>query len=367
MTANECSVSFFLPTLTPGGIERVFLTLTRGFANKGYSTNLIVADFRGEFIDEIPKNVNIVDLEVDRTAKSLVPLVKYLRRSHPDVLISGHDHANIVASLAGKLSLSDTKIAVGIHSLRSQKKRNDGRLNYSPTHSILTPFSYYLANFILPVSRAASEELNDGRLIDEDKIHVIPNPVDIDTILSSDYPPNHPWFSNNRIILGVGRLVPDKGYDDLIRAFDILSDNMNDLRLVLLGDGFSREELESLAGDFDLYNKIDFVGYVHNPYPYICSADLLVQPSRHEGFSMTLVEAMACGTPVVATDCPGGPAEILEKGKYGPLVPVGDPNSLADAIDSQLQNPTDSKQLIARASDFSVGTVVDQYESLLFS
>ena len=168
------------------------------------------------------------------------------------------------------------------------------------------------------------------------------------------------------MILAVGRLSDAKDFPTLLKAIVRMNEKRK-VKCIILGEGELREKLQGMIEQLSLSGTVDLHGFVGNPYAYLAKADLFVLSSRREGFPNVLVEAMACGTPVVATDCPSGPAEILENGKYGPLVPVGDAQALADAMLRTLDDHLPAETLIARAEEFSVEKIADQYIDLLFS
>ncbi|ELZ36066.1 glycosyl transferase family protein [Halorubrum saccharovorum DSM 1137] len=177
---------------------------------------------------------------------------------------------------------------------------------------------------------------------------------------------SHPWFQSDEppVILGVGSLTPQKDFPTLVRAFNRLR-SQQDARLVILGEGDRREELESLIQRYGIGDSVDLPGFVDNPFKYMKQADVFVLSSRWEGFGNVIVEAMACGTPIVSTNCPSGPAEILQNGKYGQLVRTGDPEALAAAVQATLAEPPAPDPLIERAKEFSVERVADKYLATL--
>ena len=178
--------------------------------------------------------------------------------------------------------------------------------------------------------------------------------------------PDHPWFRKGEppVIIGVGRLVPQKKFSTLIMAFAKIRSKRN-LRLMILGEGRLRKELEQLAEQLQVADDFIMPGFQDNPFACISKASVFVLSSVWEGLVSVLVEALATGCAVVSTDCPHGPSEILEKGKYGRIVPVGDYKAMADAILQALDTPADRNVLIARADDFSVSLIVEQYLQLI--
>jgi glycosyltransferase involved in cell wall biosynthesis len=168
------------------------------------------------------------------------------------------------------------------------------------------------------------------------------------------------------VILGVGRLTEQKDFSTLMRAFTCVRAKRA-ARLVILGEGKLREDLEDLASKLGIQADVEMPGFVENPLQYMARASVLVLSSKYEGLPGVLIQAMACGCPVVSTDCPGGSAEILDNGKYGVLVDIGDAEGMAKAILSELDNPTANDILRRRAEDFSVEHAVSNYLKLLDS
>jgi len=231
---------------------------------------------------------------------------------------------------------------------------------------VLARLSYPYADGIVAISNGVADDLAESARIARERIDVIYNPAysdDIDTLAEADCP--HPWFeSDDPVLLGVGGLSDQKDFATLIRAFARVRED-RPVRLIILGEGDNREQLESLVRRLDLEDQVDLPGFVDNPFAYMSRASLFVLSSAWEGFGNVIVEAMACGTPIVSTDCPSGPSEILEYGKYGVLVPVGDEETMANAIRNQLDATTDTESLRERAKDFTVETIANQYLDVL--
>jgi glycosyltransferase involved in cell wall biosynthesis len=225
-----------------------------------------------------------------------------------------------------------------------------------------------MAHHIVTVSNGIKDDLSRLSPRAGGKAQTIYNPVvDSDLVEKAKQPVSHPWLDDEDIpvILGVGRLTHEKNFDLLIRAFATVATARN-VRLVLLGEGKHQEKLERLIHALGVEGRVDIHGFVGNPYPYMASASMLVLSSIFEGLPTVLIEALACGCPVVSTDCPSGPREILEGGKWGALVPVNDQEALAASIRKTLDVPHNPERLQHRAWDFSVERSVDHYLSLLF-
>ncbi len=367
VAALMSKIALYLPSLRGGGAERVFAVLAQGFAQRGYQVDMVLARAEGPFLTHVAPPVKVVDLEARRVVLSLPRLVRYLRQSKPDVLLSGLDHANAVAILASKVAGLPQNVAVSVHTTlsiaTSRAPSSRGRLLVPLTARLL----YRYASAIVATSRGVAEDLEKMLRLAHGRVRVIYNPIVTPELLERAVQPiDHPWFQPNMppVILAAGRLTEPKDFATLLRAFGHVRKTV-DARLVILGEGEQRSMLEQLTTELNLKGYVDVPGFVENPYAYMKRAAVFALSSRWEGFGNVLVEAMACGTPVVATDCPSGPREILEDGKWGKLVPVGNPEALAEAIVETLQSPPSPQGLQRRASEFSVEASVEQYLQVL--
>jgi glycosyltransferase involved in cell wall biosynthesis len=288
-------------------------------------------------------------------------LSAYLRDQEQVTLLSNGTKYNILSVWAS--AVTDARVHLILLEHRLLRPRITGARRVLPP---LVRTHYPWANHVVGVSEDVTNELVSDYGLAENLCTTIPNPVDTDRIAAeAEKPVSHPWFSEETLlIVGVGRLIRLKQFSVLLQAFERVRRRI-DARLVLIGRGPKRKALVQQADELGLQNHVDFLGFVDNPYKYMNRADLLAHPSQHEGFGLVLVEALACGTPVVATDCPGGPSDILAGGEYGKLVDVGSRRQLADAAVSMLADPPDPDQLIKRASDFDVGKIADRYENAI--
>ncbi len=324
-------IAFFMPSLHAGGAERVMVTLANQFAAQGIQVDFVLAKAKGQFLNRLSPEVNVLDLQAIKTIFSVFRLATYLRRQTPDVLFSTLHPSNIVALLAKTISGTNVRVIVRVGTTVSAQK-------YTLwikwlVRRVLTYF-YSRADRVVAVSNSVAADLQDYLKISPSKIVSIYNPTITKEFLeqSSEFI-SDPWFQPGqpRVILGVGRLIADKGFADLVSSFALVRASIN-ARLVILGDGIERSTLELLARELGIENDFSILGYVENPFAYMKHAALFVMSSLREGLPNALIEAMACDCPVISTDCPGGAREILNNGKYGDLVPVGDPKALADAI-----------------------------------
>lgn len=356
---KKTKLALYLPSLRGGGAERVMVTLANGIAQRGYAVDLVLAKAEGPYLGDVAENVRVVDLRAARVATSLPGLVRYLRRERPVAMLSALSHANVIAVLARRLAGVPVRLVISEHNNLSTSKANASSWRGSMIGHFMR-WAYPYADRIVAVSEGVAHDLaNHVRLQSIDAIY---NPIVTDALKTlSCAEANHPWLTARHapVVLGVGRLAPEKDFSTLIKAFARLRET-RDARLIILGEGELRSPLEALVRQFGLQEVVSLPGFASNPYAFMRQADLFVLSSAWEGLPTVLVEAMACGTSVVSTDCPSGPAEILENGRWGRLVPVGDEIALAEAMAATLDQ-TEHPDVAARAADFSVDRAVEGY------
>jgi glycosyltransferase involved in cell wall biosynthesis len=364
--AKDGPIAIFLPSLAGGGAERVMLNLARGLAESGMQVDLLIASSQGPLRPEPVAGQRVVELGASGALSALPGLARYLRTGHPRVLLSAMEHGNLVSLWAKALAGSSVAVIATVHvDLPARWKREPprGRTRLFP---LLIRHYYPKAQAIVAVSQGAATGLHAAVRLGPEQVRVIHNPIVSGELVElAGMPATHPWFlAEEPVFLGVGRLVPQKDFVTLIRAFARVRDRVP-ARLLILGEGPEHAHLLRLARKLDVHDSVELPGFVSNPYAFMRRAAAVVLSSSYEGFGNVLVEAMACGTAVVSTDCPSGPAEILEGGRYGPLVAVGDVDRLADAMIEVLQHPPDRDRLRGRAEEFSVASVAQQYLRLM--
>ena len=291
-----------------------------------------------------------------RLPRWAVSIAHHLDRERPDALLAMNVLAASAAAMALNIARHRPRTVATLHEPLKQ-----GRLLRRARHS------YPRMDAAVGVSRGVSAEFKKISGLDRERIHVIYNPVVSEHLKrKAGEPVNHPWFdrSDSPVVLAIGKLNERKDFPVLLAAFSRLLTERS-ARLVVLGEGRMRKRLVSLAKALRISDHVDFPGFQENPYAFLAKADLFVLSSRHEALPTVLIEAMACGCPVVSTDCPFGPREILEDGRLGPLVPVGDAEALAEAMARVLDEPPSRDLLRERASFFSVERAVERYEQLL--
>ena len=363
-------VALFIGSLRGGGAERVMLLLAKAFAARGLRVDLVLTRAEGAYMSDVPRGVQVVDLRVPAirfvwVVVLLTRLLRYLRRERPPVMLSFLNQTNVEALLVRRVARVPTRLVVSERATMSagMKAGPNSRMRWLVWR--LMRWTYPWAEAIVAPSKGVAEDLLRVVPLDRDKVKVIYNPVARPDLSSrAEEPVDHPWFAVGMppVILGAGGLRPQKDFSTLIRAFAQLRKAMT-AHLVILGDGDERPRLEELVRELALEKDVLMPGFTDNPYKHMKRAGVFVLSSRWEGLPNVLIEAMACGCPVVSTDCPSGPAEILENGKWGKLVPMGDAEALAAAIAEALHEPRGRPE--ERAAHFSVERAVESYLEVL--
>lgn len=359
--AGKQRLALYVPSLCGGGAERVMVTLANGFAARGFSVDLVLATKEGAFLKDVADSVRVVDLAARRVLTSLPNLVRYLRRERPAALLSALSHANVIAVLAKHLAAVTTRIIVSEHSylsvsLKSSRRWVDRQLG------CLMSWAYAYADGVVVVSSRMGSDLAESLDLSAEDISVVYNPFDINAIAKRSLEElEHPWLQLGEppVVVAIGRLTPAKDFHTLLRAFARLR-QVRRVRLLLLGEGELRPQLEKIIAELGLQDDVSLPGFVDNPFAYLSRSALFTLSSAWEGLPGVLVEALACGIPVVSTDCLSGPAEILENGRWGRLVPVGDDRALAEAMAATLDDEQ-HPDVAVRAAEFEVAHAVDGY------
>jgi glycosyltransferase involved in cell wall biosynthesis len=358
----ENKIAIFLPSMRGGGAERQMRNLAEGFAARNVAVDLVLANAEGPYLKTISDSVNIVDLGASRVVYSLPGLVSYLRREQPEAMLAAMSHTNIIAIIACRLARCSTRLVVSERNTPSLKKLNAATKRDRFLPRLMCLF-YPWADAIVAVSGGVKSDLESHVGIKSPAIQVIYNPV-VSPALYKKAQQNvaHPWFEDHRkVVLAVGRLNKQKDYPTLIQAFAKVYKKAADIRLIILGDGEERQHLQNLIDDTGLSDVVELPGFAENPYACMKRAAVFVLSSKWEGLPGVLIEALALGTPVVATDCPSGPGEILQSGKYGKLVNVGDVDGIAEGIISQLENPDfyEKMDLAPFQSEYAISRYLD--------
>lgn len=365
-----------------GGVERTMLTLAGGLADRGVSVDLLVSDDSGPFRHLVPRTVRLVNLSrwwlrlpvirdrKRRKALLLSPAIAdYLRREQPVAMLSASHYINLAAIWGKELAGSSTRLIISQRTQLSVAIANSNLplLRRRPLLAWMTRRYYPRADAIVAVSDGVADDLAEVARLPRQSVITVYNPTDLAYIAGrAAEPAGHPWLGDGGapVIVAVGRLAAQKDYITLLQAFAKLR-TLRPVRLVVLGEGRKRPELEMLATELGIADAVAMPGYAENPFAALARADLYVLSSRYEGLPGALIQALACGCTVVSTDCPSGPLEILDHGRYGRLVPVGDVPALSAAMHAALDEAADPVRQKGRAAVYSVDRAVDAYLDLM--
>ncbi len=331
-------IAIFLPSLNGGGAERAMILFAQTIQQMGCSVEIICAEKKGHLTALVDSRFPVVDLGAPRMARAIISLRRYLLEKKPDVVYSTIVHSNL-ALLIASIGLKK-KVKIVIRESNTPLSEQKRTLSRYISH-VLAGHLYRYAHVIIAVSSTVSEQLLQINPALRKNLKVLDTPVvPINFVAQAAEEPGHPWFAPGQppVILGVGRLHPQKNFALLIRAFSEVR-KTKECRLMILGQGALLEELKALAGELGVAEDVSFAGFTLNPFSYMGRARVFVLSSNCEGMPNVLIQAMALGTPVISTDCPGGSADCLKNGEYGALVPVNDTARLAQAIRDALDAP----------------------------
>lgn len=392
-TAGRFKLLVVVPTMEMGGAERCVAEILRYLDRRRFAAELIMVFERKAFY-EIPPDIPVHVLEREpmgemQASGSDVPvemlrfggdyvwlqamalrLAGLVRRSRPKVVLARHIFSSVLCCLSRKFWPADTCLVVSSDTYTSRVLLNH---RHGALYSEVIRRHFGTAERVVALSQGAADDLAECYGVPANRVTVIPNPVDVDEIRRlARYEVRHTWYDEGMpIVISVGRLVETKGFGDLLHAMRLVGHKGLRTRGVIVGDGEDRERLERLAEELGLGRDIWFAGMETNPFKYVARSSAFVLASRYEGFANVIGEAMACGCPVISTDCPSGPAEILQGGRCGILVPVGDCEALADAIIRVITDEEYRAELIRRglerAQEFNSKRVVGIYENLIMS
>ncbi len=326
-------LALFLPNLAGGGAERVALAMIQGFLDHGYEVDLVLARREGVLLPLVPAGVEIIDLGASHLRHTVLPLVRYLRARRPYALHAMMWPLPVLAIIARALARVKTRIVGSEHTTLSARQLGLQRRSIR----MLTRQAYLRADAVIAVSTGVANDLASFVGLPRDRITVIHNPLLLPQTLPDPAIMAARWSPGTKRILAVGTLKEEKNYSLLLRAVSQLRDKLP-VSLVILGDGPLRQEVERQIMDEGLESTVVLEGFTTDPWPYFAAADLFALSSDCEGLPTVLIEALHAGLPIVSTDCPNGPDEILANGLYGKLIPCGDEASFIEALTQELND-----------------------------
>lgn len=360
--AQRKRLAVLVASLAHGGIGKMRVHLINEFIRQGVDVDLLVADAASPYMGKLDPAVRVFELPTSHAITSIPGLYRYLRRRAPDAMLTQRIRVNVAALRARWLARSRVPIYVTLNTnLSAQLESMAPRKRARQLEKLRR---YYPRNDgLIAVSRGVAEDAAALIGIDAARIHPIANPVVTPALFeAAAQPAGHEWLDDRTtpVILAVGRLEPQKDFDTLLRAFAGLRRERR-ARLIILGEGKLRQPLQALAAELGVAEAVSMPGFVDNPAAYMARSELFVLSSRWEGSPNSLTEAVALGTPVVATDCPNGPVEILENGRYGPLVEMGDVAGMTAAMKATLDAPLDRDFLRQAGERYTVERSARRY------
>jgi glycosyltransferase involved in cell wall biosynthesis len=359
-------VLFFRPTLGDGGADRITLTVLQHLDRARYAPTLVLVKRAGVLLGDVPADVPVLALGAARLAVAAPALARVIRRLRPDVVFCTAGGANSVAVAAHRLARSSARLVL---SERSALRRPRGRLR-GPLELALKRWTYQRADLVTAVSEGVRDDLIATLGLASAQVRVIGNPVIGDDVAARASEPlaSAAMDAPGPTLVAVGRLIDLKDYPTMLDALVRVRQRVP-AKLVILGLGPQRDALIAAAAARGLAAVVTFAGFDPNPYRYMARADVVVQTSRAEGLPGTIIQALACGTPVVATDCDHGPREVIRDGVDGFLVPVGDAPAVADRVLRLLEDrPLRARMATAAtqgAARFKIAPAMARYQEAI--
>lgn len=363
-------ICVFMHRFNDGGAEKVTIRLLNELQQRGHRVTLVVRYDEGPAKENLSDAVRVVDMRLPKEGKlrknlrNVRCLMKLMKSQEYDVMVAIMSDMSQIAALSKWLSASRVPLVSVVHSTLSVE-----RMSFRWLRNRLMTFFDRQYDRVIAVSEAVRMDYVRCCVTAQEKTITVYNPiVDEAMIEKAKQRPNHPWLVPDRpfyTLLLAGRLSYPKNHPLMLRTLKRLRESV-DYRLILLGEGELRKELVGLTRKLGLEEWVDFHGYVKNPYGYMAFSDCVVLSSRYEGLPTVLVEALACGSRIVSTDCPSGPREIL-RDRYGILVKTEDESALAQGIVRAVHEKEDREQLLGRAMDFTVKKATDDFERVLQS
>jgi glycosyltransferase involved in cell wall biosynthesis len=359
-------ITIFLPNLEGGGAERVMVTLANEFVAKGIEVNLLLVKATGPYLREVDIKVNVIALGASKNVYSLFPLIKYLWKNKPEVILSTLLMTNLVVVLAKKMARVNTRVVIR-EAITASSDNKYNKMTIDRIISVFRSWALKNADAIIAPSHGVAKDLITYCRVKSQKIKVIYNPVDLKTWLELSRERNEIINSiptNVKIILAIGRLTKQKDFVTLIRSFIKVKAKINAV-LIILGEGNERAKLESLINENGLNDCVILPGFTVNPFPFLKRANVFVLSSLYEGMPNSLIQAVAFKKQIVSTNCPSGPFEILKAGYYGYLVEVGDTDNMALGIERGLNAQLNVQSTESIIEMFDSGTISKKYLDVL--
>ena len=361
--SKKKTIAFMLPSLVAGGAERVFVTLLKEFDRSRFFLHMIVIDPSGPFLSIVPEDIAFHGLGYKKVSRAIPKMVNTIRKINPDIIISTLDHLNLALLLVKPFLPNNTLLFLRECNLTSSNLENGFK---NVAFRMLKKRLLKFADRIICPANAIKNDLQINFGISPDKMITIYNPVQVEEI-RSHMPPHHPGKPSSVYnIVAAGTLEYRKGFDLLIDVMSIIVEENHKVHLTLLGDGPEKENLRKQIHSLNLSDHVRLAGYQNNPFTYFSKADLFVLSSRYEGLPNAMLESLACGTPVVAFNCPGGIDEIIVDELQGALVPENDVHALSKAIEKQMRSHRHAKGSLL-PDKFDAKAVVPAYEKLALS
>ncbi|MGM9506513.1 glycosyltransferase [Larkinella sp. GY13] len=351
--------------LTQGGVQRIIVHVANYLAIRGYEVTLLLGVVKGPYLDLLNENIKIISPDTKNRFYLLRYLISYLRSNKSDILFTGVPSFNILAIIAKYWSATDTKVVISEHSNTIEEFRMLPWSIYKLSF-LFIPIFYRFADSIISVSSGVANDLSKFAKIPLKKISVIYNPAYNDHLLSeAEQNVEEIWLTSKDypVIMGVGRLTDQKNFSALIDAVYNVSLRRK-VKLIIVGEGHLHDELLYRINSYKMGSIAKLIGFKKNPVAWINKADVFVLSSKWEGFGVILVEALAAGTTIVSTDCKSGPAEILQNGKLGYIVPASDIDALAKKIEFAIDNPISKDLLIEGAKQYDENKIMKCYEEI---
>ncbi|MCX7567515.1 glycosyltransferase [Sulfitobacter sp. F26169L] len=363
---SEKTISIVLPDLRGGGAERVNLDLAKGFRARGFNIEFVLRMARGELLEEANEIGQIVGLNAPRVRSAVQPLINYIAERRPDAILSSMWPLTAITIWARARSRHYCPVVLAEHGMLSRQYNGRGSLHKLMLEKTLE-YAATRAEGVVGVSQGVADDLANLTGLDRGRFNVIYNPVPLSgrvTARARDHVENLWQGGQGKRIITVGTFKQVKNQALLIDALAGLGDTQ--ARLMLVGDGDLRGDLERRAQEMGVMDRVKFAGFQTELDAFYASADVFALASWREGFGNVIVEAMHHGLKIVSTDCPTGPGEILENGKYGWLPPPGDHDAMAAALREALASPFDPDRQKSRAAAFRPDIAIEAYLALLF-